>query len=132
MCRIKKVFCFILFYSRMGILPLAIVNLIVLLSASISVTALQELGYSVEKYDKSPGIYYENKGIAVLYNVAWKTIVYVNLDKIDNETLMLKQYVHHVEILCQTTLIRNWTGCAHFGSDTRYGWISWRLKRKAC
>jgi hypothetical protein len=32
---------------------------------------------------------------------------------------MLRQYVHYVEILCQTTAIRKWTGCAHFGSDTR-------------
>jgi hypothetical protein len=54
-----------------------------------------------------------------LYNVAWKTIVYVNLDKTDNETIMLKQYMNHVEILCQTTIVRNWTGCAHFGSNTR-------------
>ena len=54
-----------------------------------------------------------------MYNTAWRTVVYVNLDKIDNDTLMLRQYVHHVEILCQTTAIRNWTGCTHFGSDTR-------------
>ena len=32
---------------------------------------------------------------------------------------MFKQYVHHVERLCQATIIRNWTGCVHFGSDTR-------------
>jgi hypothetical protein len=43
--------------------------------------------------------------------------VYVDLNKIHNETL-IRQYVHHVEMLCQTTTIRNWTGCAHFGSDT--------------
>jgi len=103
----------------MGILHLAIVNMIIPLSTLLRVTALHELGYSVEKYDESPGIYYENKGVAVLYNIALRTIVYVNLDKIDNETLMLRQYVHYVEILCQTTAIRKWTGCAHFGSDTR-------------
>jgi len=91
----------------------------------LSVTALHGLGYSVEKYDESPGIYYENKGVAVLYNTARRTVVYVNLDKTDNETLMLRQYVHHVEILCQTTAIRNWTRCAHFGSDTRVRLISW-------
>jgi hypothetical protein len=90
----------------MGILHLAIVNMIVSLSTLLSVTALHELGYCVEKYDESPGIYYENKDVAVLYNIAWRTVVYVNLDKIDNETLMLRQYVHHVEILCQTTAIR--------------------------
>jgi len=83
----------------MGILHLAIVNMIISLSTLLSVTALHELGYFVEKYDESPGIYYENKGVAVLYNIAWRTIVCVNLDKIDNETLMLRQYVNHVEIL---------------------------------
>jgi hypothetical protein len=93
--------------------------MVISLSTFLSATALHELGYSVEKYDESPGIYYENKGVAVLYNIAWMTVVYVNLNKIYNETVMLRQYVHHVEMLCQMTAIRNWTGCAHFRSDTR-------------
>jgi hypothetical protein len=84
------------------------------------VTAVHNLWYTIDKYDKSPGIYYENKGLAVLYNAAWRAIMYVDLNKIDNETLLMRQYVHHVEMLCQTTTIRNWTGCAHFGSDTRF------------
>ena len=77
------------------------------------------MGYSIEKYDESPRIYYENKGVAVLYNIAWMTIVYVNLNKIDNETLALRQYVQHVDALCQMTVIRNWTVRAHFGNDAR-------------
>ena len=97
----------------------ATVKIVLTLSTFLSATALHNLGYTVDRYDKSPGIYYENKGMAVLCNVAWRTIVYVDLGKIDNETLMVRQYVHHVEMLCQTTTIRNWTGCAHFGSDTR-------------
>jgi hypothetical protein len=36
----------------------------------------------------------------------------VNLNKIDHETLVLRKYVHHVDILCHMTVIRNWTGCA--------------------
>jgi len=68
----------------MGILHLAIVNMIISLSTLLSVTALHELGYSVEKYDESPGIYYENKGVAVLHNIAWRTVVYANLGKIDS------------------------------------------------
>jgi hypothetical protein len=83
------------------------------------VAALNDLGYSIEKYDESPGVYYESKGTAVLYNVAWRTIVYVDLTKIDNETMILKQYVNHVDVLCQNTVIRNWTRCAHFGNDAR-------------
>jgi len=77
------------------------------------------LGYSIEKYDESPGIYYENRGIAVLYNIAWRTVVYVNLNRIDNETMVLRQYVQHVDALGQMTVSRNWTGCANFGSDAR-------------
>jgi len=33
--------------------------------------------------------------------------------------LTLRQYVHHVDTLCQMTVIRNWTECAHFGNDAR-------------
>ena len=29
----------------------------------------------------------------------------------------MRQYVHHVDALFQMTVVRNWTGCAHFGSD---------------
>ena len=89
-------FCFIF---RMGIPPMAVVSTIISLSTLISVAALNNLGYSIERYDESPGIYYENKGVSVLYNVEWRTVVYVNLNKINNQTLTLRQYLHHVEIL---------------------------------
>jgi len=49
-----------------GILHLVIVNMIISLSALLNVAGLNDLGYSIEKYDESPGIYYENKGVAVL------------------------------------------------------------------
>ena len=110
---------YFLFIIRIGILHWAIVNVIISLPALLNVPALNDLGYSIERYDESPGVYYENKGAAVLYNIAWRTIVYVNLNKIDDETLVLRQYVHDVEIQCQMTVIRNWTGCAHFGNDAR-------------
>jgi len=45
---------------------LAIVNLIISLSALLNVAALNDLGYSVERYDESLGVYYENKGVAVV------------------------------------------------------------------
>jgi hypothetical protein len=38
---------------------------------------------------------------------------------LDNETLALRQYILHVEMLCQPSIIRNWTGCAHFSDDAR-------------
>jgi hypothetical protein len=103
----------------MKILRLAIVSVVVSLSALLSAAALNNLGYSVETYDESPGIYYENQGLATLYNIEWKTVVYVNLNKIDNETLALRKYVYHVDTLCHMSIIRNWTGCAHFGMEAK-------------
>jgi hypothetical protein len=81
------------------------------------VAALHNPGYTLEKYDESPEIYYENKGTAALYNDAWRTIVYIDLNKLDRETLALRQYIHHVEMLCHISVIRNWVGCVQFGDD---------------
>ena len=87
--------------------------------ALLNVAALNDLVYSIEKYDESPGIYYENKGVAVLYNIEWRTNVYVDLIKTDNETIALKQYVKNFDVLWQNTVIRNWTRFAHFGNDAK-------------
>jgi hypothetical protein len=103
----------------MGANTLVIVKMILSLSALLRVAAMSDFGYTVERYDESPGIYYENRGVAALYNTAWRTIVYMDLSKLDNETLALRQYIHHVEMLCQMSVIRNWTGCAHFSDDAR-------------
>jgi len=78
------------------------------LSALLHMAAINALEYSIEKY-------YQLLGVCC--NIAWRTIVYVNLNKIDNETLLLRQYVHHVDILCQMTVLRNCTGCAHCSND---------------
>ena len=80
--------CCILF--RMGTPPSVIVRVTLSLSVQLSVAALNDLGYTVESYDDFPGIYYENKGVAVLYSMAWRTIEYVYLSKLDNETFALR------------------------------------------
>ena len=113
----RRLFATLLFLFRMGNQPWLISA--IALTAALNATALSGSEYSIESYDKSPGIYYESQGTAVLYNTVWKTIVYVDLSEIDNETGALRQYVHHVEILCQASIIRNWTGCAHFSEDSR-------------
>ena len=103
----------------MGHQNLAIVTVVISLSTLLISVALNDLGYSIEKYDESPGVHYESKGVPVVYNNAQRTTVYANLNKMDNETLMLRQYVHHVDILCQRTSIRNWTRRAHVSADAR-------------
>jgi len=77
---------FFLLSFRMGVLPFVVVKVIISLSTLLTVAAVNDIGYSVEKYDESPGIYYENIGVAVLRNNAWRTVVYVNLNRIANET----------------------------------------------
>jgi hypothetical protein len=62
------------------------------LVTALNAMALSESEYSIESYDKSPGIYYESKGTAILFNVVWKIIVYVDLNEIHKETMALKQY----------------------------------------
>jgi hypothetical protein len=63
----------------MGIQHLTIVNVVLSLSALLNMAAINDLEYSVEKYYQLLGVCYGSKGVAVLYNTAWRTIVYVNL-----------------------------------------------------
>ena len=63
--QIRKYIVYFCFIVRMGILHLAIVNVIMSLSALLNVAALNDLGYSIERYDESAGVYYEYKGVAV-------------------------------------------------------------------
>jgi hypothetical protein len=79
-------------------------------------SSAKELGYAWEKYDESPGIYFENKGQATLYNTEWKTIAYVNLKQTMNQTVVLEQYIGHINRLCHELDFKNWTECNHFNS----------------
>jgi hypothetical protein len=76
----------------------------------------EEQEYSVNRYDETPGLYYEALGETTSYNTEWKPIVYVNLNEINSETEQLGQYVDHVNAFCRTTQIQNWTDCNHFST----------------
>jgi hypothetical protein len=77
------------------------------------------LGYHIEKYDESPGLYYEHLGETTLYNTEWKTVVYVSLEQTDSKTNQLGQYIEHVNRLCHATEVQNWTDCSHFYTISR-------------
>jgi hypothetical protein len=112
-------------YQRFGLIfrmwtePLMMTRVLLSFSILLGVAALHNPGYTLEKYDESPGIYYENKGTAALYSEAWRTLVYVDLNQLDRETLALRQNIHHIEMLCHVSVLRSWVGCAHFGDDLR-------------
>ena len=76
-----------------------------------------EWGYSVEQFEESPGLYYVDKGIVNLYTTVWKTIVYVDLNAEDLEVDALGSYINHVERLCNSIQVKNWTGCSQFREE---------------
>ena len=75
-------------------------------------------GYSMEKFEESPGLYYIDKGIVKLYTTVWKTIVYVDLNAEGLEVDTLGLYIDHVDRLCNTIEVKNWTGCSQFKEAT--------------
>jgi len=40
--------------------------------------ALNDLGYSTERYNESPGVCDENNGVVAMYNTEYKTILQIN------------------------------------------------------
>jgi hypothetical protein len=73
-----------------------------------------DFGYSVEKFEESPGLYYVDKGIVNLYSTTWKTIVYVDLNAKDLEVDALGMYINHVDRLRNVMEVKNWTGYGQF------------------
>ena len=52
-----------------------------------------------------------------MYSALWKTIIYVNLAEENIEIESLQAYIMHVDKLCNSMEIRNWTGCSQFRSS---------------
>jgi hypothetical protein len=76
--------------------------------------AVGELGYTLERYDGSTRIYFENKGQVHLYNTEWQVIVYIDLKGISNQSNEIERYIKHIDKLCQEIVVQNWTDCYHF------------------
>jgi hypothetical protein len=72
------------------------------------------LGYSLDRYNESTGLYYKNEGVATLYNAEWKALVETDAKALHNNTANLRLYID-----CQAGTIANWTACAHLGKDAQ-------------
>jgi hypothetical protein len=80
-------------------------------------SSAERLGYSIGKYVESAELYYELLGEATLYNMEWKTVVYVSLKPNDSETEQLGHYsISYISKLCQATEVQNCTDFNHFSS----------------
>ena len=75
-----------------------------------------EWGFHIEEFEESPGLFYVDRGTVNLYNTSWETLVYVNLEEEKTEIDSLRSYISHVDKLCNSVEVRNWTECTHFGS----------------
>ena len=75
-----------------------------------------EWGFQIEEFEESPGLFYVDRGAVNLYSTSWETLIYVNLEEEKIEIDSLRFYISHVDKLCNSVEIRNWTGCTHFGS----------------
>jgi len=76
--------------------------------------ATGDWGYRMEQFEESPGLYYVDKGTVNLYTTMWKTIVYVDLNAENLEVDALGLYINHVDRLCNSIEVKNWTGCSQF------------------
>ena len=65
-----------------------------------------EQGFQIEEFEKSPGLYYVDRGTVQLYNTVWKTIIYVNLREEDMEVNSVGTYIDHVERLCNSVEVK--------------------------
>jgi hypothetical protein len=83
------------------------------------ISAVGELGYTLESYDGSTGIYFESKGQVHLYNTEWQVIVYINLREISSQSNEIEQYIKHIDKLCQELVVQNWTNCYHSSDISR-------------
>jgi hypothetical protein len=62
---------------------------------------LKELGYSLEKYGQSPGIYYEYMGQVNLYNTEWQVLLYDDLLGIRSQSNEIALYIKYINKLCE-------------------------------
>jgi hypothetical protein len=77
-----------------------------------------EIGYTLERYKESLVIYYENRGQASFYTTNWRTVVYVDLKRTINQSIVIEQYVKHINRPCQELAVKTWTECNYFHDIT--------------
>jgi len=52
------------------------------------------IGYTMDVYQESPGVYFEHLSQVTLSHTAWTIIVYVPLHAVDDEASNLEPYCH--------------------------------------
>jgi len=69
---------------------------------------------TVQQFKESPGLYYDHVGEARLYNTEWKVITYINLETVDENFELVKNYAQMSAEFCKRhehQFWANYTGC---------------------
>ena len=82
--------------------------------APVIAGTIGDWGFHAEEFEESPRLFYVDKGTINLYSTYWKTIIDINLREENIEIDSLRAYMGHVDKLCSSTEIGNWTGCSQF------------------
>jgi hypothetical protein len=71
-------------------------------------TAIAALDATLQRFEKSPRLYYDNVGKAQLYNTEWKLLTYVDLQEADRNFKLLLNRLSYQKNFVRSTSI-------HFG-----------------
>jgi hypothetical protein len=64
-------------------------------------TATAALYATLQKFEKSPGLYYDHIGEAQLYNTEWKLLTYVDLQEVDRNLETIVKYAELSKEFCK-------------------------------
>jgi hypothetical protein len=64
-------------------------------------TAIAALDATLQRFEKSPGLYYDNVGEAQLYNTEWKLLTYVDLQEADRNLEVVVKYAKLSKEFCK-------------------------------
>ena len=84
-------------------------------------TATAALDATLQKYEKSPGLYYDHIGEAQLYNTEWKLLTYVDLLEADRNLETVQKYAELSKEFCkkhQHSFWVNFTDCLRIARYT--------------
>jgi hypothetical protein len=87
----------------------------------VLLTTTAALDVTLQKYEKSPGLYYDHIGEAQLYNTEWKLLTYVDLQEADKNLETVVKYDELFKKFCvkhEHSFCVNLTDCVRIARYT--------------
>jgi hypothetical protein len=74
------------------------------------------LDVTVQQFKESPGLYFDYMGVARLYNTEWTVVTYINLETVDDNFRIVRNYAQMFADFCKRSEHKFWvnyTGCSN-------------------